>query len=119
MFDVEFAEEEAYIMSCKRMCGNATSAFHITANSNNLKDDDDDFMGVLESNFSGSVYNLYENSKNKQPIATIVHKSEITLKQSPRSIEAYIISPFYSYEKLEGTDGKKNLKELYEIGANA
>ena len=34
-------------------------------------------------------------------------------------MEVYVLSPYYSYSKVKGVDGKKNMKELYEIKENA
>lgn len=77
-------------------------------------------MGHVQSNFSGSVYNLYdEQPTDREILATIAYESTLRLSEEPRNIEVYITHPEHKYYLLDGIDGKKNLKELYEIGDNA
>ena len=111
-----------YLLSSKRTSCKLTSKFNITSHIEELLDSNNFYLGLVESNFFGTAYNLYdgdETKKERQILATICYENQITCKSEPRNIEVYIISPLYSYDKLEGVDGEKNLKELYEISSNA
>lgn len=60
-------------MSCK-----STSTFNINSHIEELLDSDQFFLGALESNFFGTVYNLYDNEEGKaerQLLATICYEN--------------------------------------------
>lgn len=51
-------------------------------------------------------------------LATILYTNQISCNEVPRSLEVFILSPFFKYEDLAGADANMNLslKDLYELG---
>ena len=49
-----------YIMSSKRIVCNKTSTYFISGQLEPVKENDGKYVGSLVSNFSGSIWNLYD-----------------------------------------------------------
>ena len=56
-----FADQSKFIMSSKRICCNATSRYEMISHHDSF--DGVEFFGVVESNFLGSLYNVYSDSE--------------------------------------------------------
>lgn len=104
-------------MSSKRKACFSTSTYHLGSKIESVTELEEEYAGTLQSNFAGDLWNLYDNSfdANSRMLATICYQNQITFSFSPRSLEVYIVSPYYNYSDLIGSNQSKNLQELYEI----
>lgn len=73
---------------------------------------DPQYSGTVTSNYTGSVWNFYEtrDGQKSDMMATITYENQISCREDPRKIAIYLVSPFYQYDDLAGSeDGTKNI----------
>ena len=63
-FDLFFTQELRYAMSSKRKPCFKTSTFHLSSSRERIHETAKEYVGTTRSNFSGSVYNLFDESED-------------------------------------------------------
>jgi hypothetical protein len=105
-FQVMYENGENLLYS-KKMMGSTTSNYYITAEPGIESISHPSFIAKLRSNFSGSLYHVFDNGVNPEKAnkinkarsiqATIKFKSQI-MTMEPRSFEVFILREGVAYE---------------------
>ena len=117
--------DDLYLLSCKKMPFHLGSTYHFSLQQGQFDENSVHFLGKLKGNFVGSTWNFYstlssnDESKADQLDATICYCADwFCCQLEARKVEVYLKNRSFKYHQLDGADGKKDLKELYEEGQN-
>ena len=107
-------------MSVKKMAFRCSSTYHLSLFNGDYEQKSNAFLGKVEGNFSGSMFNLYTevpaSHLNSEVVATIFYSSKcFCCDLTTRELEVYVKDHSVRYYELEGTEFEegRNLKELY------
>eukprot|EP00919_Chromeraceae_sp_WS-2016_P015825 GHVR01037602.1.p1 GENE.GHVR01037602.1~~GHVR01037602.1.p1 ORF type:complete len:109 (-),score=7.35 GHVR01037602.1:1389-1715(-) len=65
-YDLFLTEGLKYLMSTKRKCGKITSTYEMSAIENNFDENDDNYVGLVKSNFLGTIFNIFDESHHPE-----------------------------------------------------
>ena len=129
-YDVLYSEDCKHLLSFKKKYGNTTANYSISLDKNDF-DKGPSILGKARSNFTGSVFNIFDKGANpsksvtnetvRHLLATIVFYQNNLEEVGPREFNVYSIKDNYTYYDLEGISlgsAECSLDKLYEIAKN-